>query len=154
MGPTWGPPGSCQPQIGPMLTPWTLLWRIPQDIECTVQWLDNLCLNIVEGQGPSDVGQRNQARYLYQLNLELAGGCCTEWQLLITHKLHTPSVANCPVTSLAQLETQKLLSWMFATENGRVRDNGNSVRWPYDWCDLCTDMKLTDGSTCWKQWWK
>ena len=25
MGPTWGPPGSCQPQMGPMLAPWTLL---------------------------------------------------------------------------------------------------------------------------------
>ena len=25
MGPTWGPPGSCQPQIGPMLSSWTLL---------------------------------------------------------------------------------------------------------------------------------
>ena len=23
--PTWGPPGSCRPQVGPMLTPWTLL---------------------------------------------------------------------------------------------------------------------------------
>ena len=28
MGPTWGPPGSCRPQMGPMLTPWTLLSRI------------------------------------------------------------------------------------------------------------------------------
>ena len=25
MGPTWGPPGSYWPQMGPMLTPWTLL---------------------------------------------------------------------------------------------------------------------------------
>ena len=25
MGTTWGPPGSCRPQIGPMLAPWTLL---------------------------------------------------------------------------------------------------------------------------------
>ena len=25
VGPTWGPPGSCQPQMGPMLAPWTLL---------------------------------------------------------------------------------------------------------------------------------
>ena len=25
MGPTWGPHGSCQPQMGPMLAPWTLL---------------------------------------------------------------------------------------------------------------------------------
>ena len=25
MGPTWGPPGFCRPQMGPMLAPWTLL---------------------------------------------------------------------------------------------------------------------------------
>ena len=25
MGPTWGPPGSCRPQVGPMMAPWTLL---------------------------------------------------------------------------------------------------------------------------------
>ena len=25
MGTTWGPPGSCRPQLGPMLAPWTLL---------------------------------------------------------------------------------------------------------------------------------
>ena len=25
MGPTWGPPGSCRPQVGPKLAPWTLL---------------------------------------------------------------------------------------------------------------------------------
>ena len=25
IGPTWGPPGSCRPHMGPMLAPWTLL---------------------------------------------------------------------------------------------------------------------------------
>ena len=25
IGPAWGPPGSCWPQMGPMLAPWTLL---------------------------------------------------------------------------------------------------------------------------------
>ena len=25
MGPTWGPPGTCRPQMGPMLAPWTML---------------------------------------------------------------------------------------------------------------------------------
>ena len=25
MGPTWGPPGSCRPQMGPMFASWTLL---------------------------------------------------------------------------------------------------------------------------------
>ena len=28
MGPTWGPPGYCRPQMGPMLAPWTLLLGI------------------------------------------------------------------------------------------------------------------------------
>ena len=28
MGPTWGPPGSCWPQMGPMLASWTLLSRL------------------------------------------------------------------------------------------------------------------------------
>ena len=28
MGPTWGPPGSCRPQMGPILAPWTLLLRL------------------------------------------------------------------------------------------------------------------------------
>ena len=27
MGPTWGPPGSCRPQMGPILAPWILLTR-------------------------------------------------------------------------------------------------------------------------------
>ena len=29
MRPTWGPPGSCRPQMGPMLAPWTLLSGSP-----------------------------------------------------------------------------------------------------------------------------
>ena len=38
MAPTWGPPGSCRPQMGPMLAPWTLLSR------CVFIGLDsNLC---------------------------------------------------------------------------------------------------------------
>ena len=35
MGSTWGPPGSCRPQMGPMLTPWTLLSRI-FNLQCRV----------------------------------------------------------------------------------------------------------------------
>ena len=29
VGPTWGPPGSCRPQMGPMLAPWNLLSGTP-----------------------------------------------------------------------------------------------------------------------------
>ena len=32
MGPTWDPPGSCRPQIGPMLAPWTLLSGLCMEI--------------------------------------------------------------------------------------------------------------------------
>ena len=40
MGPTWGPPGSCRPQMGPMLVPWTFMGSgIPQlwTIETTMK---------------------------------------------------------------------------------------------------------------------
>ena len=37
MGPTWGPRGSCRPQMGPMLVPWTLLsGDIPLGIKCNL----------------------------------------------------------------------------------------------------------------------
>ena len=45
MGPTWGPPGSCQPQMGPMLAPWTLLsgqvwnWWTLQTLCGGMHWL-------------------------------------------------------------------------------------------------------------------
>ena len=33
MGPTWGPPGSCRPQMGPMSVPWTfLLGKVAWDL--------------------------------------------------------------------------------------------------------------------------
>ena len=35
MGPTWGPPGSCQPQMGPMLAPWILLSGMIWITTCT-----------------------------------------------------------------------------------------------------------------------
>ena len=44
MGPTWGPPGSCRPQMGPMLAPWTLLSGIftlrqpPEFLQCFCVW--------------------------------------------------------------------------------------------------------------------
>ena len=39
MGPTWGPPGSCRPQMGPMLAPWTLLsGNIPNHLSHRHRW--------------------------------------------------------------------------------------------------------------------
>ena len=43
MGPTWGPPGSCRPQMGPMLAPWTLLSGI---LYCTSDYLSMLRLKL------------------------------------------------------------------------------------------------------------
>ena len=34
---TWGPPGSCRPQVGPMLAPWTLLSGRPSSYILTPQ---------------------------------------------------------------------------------------------------------------------
>ena len=37
MGPTWGPPGSCRPQVGPMLAPWTLLFGLDPLVKLLLQ---------------------------------------------------------------------------------------------------------------------
>ena len=47
MGPTWGPPGSCQPQMGPMLAPWTLLLGTIMH-SCSFPLAINLSKQIVE----------------------------------------------------------------------------------------------------------
>ena len=43
MGPTWGPPGSCRPQMGPMLSPWTLLSGVRW-------WVAKLAINSPQGR--------------------------------------------------------------------------------------------------------
>ena len=43
MGPTWGPPGSCRPQMGPMLAPWTLLSGSPKYTCRVISYLIVLC---------------------------------------------------------------------------------------------------------------
>ena len=41
MGPTWGPPGSCWPKMGPMLVPWTVLsGSSPQCDSREIAWLE------------------------------------------------------------------------------------------------------------------
>ena len=44
MAPTWSPPGSCRPQMGPMLAPWTLLSGIIWN-----QWLPTLPTSLTLG---------------------------------------------------------------------------------------------------------
>ena len=42
MGPTWGPPGSCRPQVGPMLPPINLAIRVLMDM-----WIIGWCKEII-----------------------------------------------------------------------------------------------------------
>ena len=44
IGPTWGPPGSCRPQMGPMLAPWTLLSGILPVTDSSPDWPYNTVL--------------------------------------------------------------------------------------------------------------
>ena len=65
MGPTWGPPGSCRPQLGSMLAPWTLLLGLGENASNSVvgivpvDVLTPLCVRAFEG--------RVMIKYSYQL---------------------------------------------------------------------------------------
>ena len=61
IGPTWGPPGSCRPQMGPTLAPWTLLtkmlakWRFRFNVQskvhvyspCDMKWVIQMTISNV-----------------------------------------------------------------------------------------------------------
>ena len=52
MGPTWGPPGSCRPQMGPVLAAWTLLsglWSVPIHRNLRVIKMQNLPSLVASG---------------------------------------------------------------------------------------------------------
>ena len=57
MGPTWGPPGSCRPQMGPILAPWTLLWGIYICRETCIYiyhpFTDSLPVAVRQSEGPA-----------------------------------------------------------------------------------------------------
>ena len=46
MGSTWGPPGSCRPQMGPMMAPWTLLSGIHYTMRNMHTGLTLLCFGV------------------------------------------------------------------------------------------------------------
>ena len=47
MGPIWGPPGSCRPQTGPMLAPWTLISGSVSTPEGLTHrgWVTQICIS-------------------------------------------------------------------------------------------------------------
>ena len=57
MGPTWGPPGSCRPQMGPMLVPWTLLSGYPQT-SCLLWRLWHMLITGSSGQVCTCISQK------------------------------------------------------------------------------------------------
>ena len=69
MGSTWGPPGSCRPQMGPMLAPWTLLsgyGNINVYLRCSLT--HSMCLWSIDDEGavngfPGVVGAAADTRW-------------------------------------------------------------------------------------------
>ena len=53
MGPAWGPPGSCRPQMGPMLAPRTLLSGYTAPLTLSACLIDHLMLALITPQRTS-----------------------------------------------------------------------------------------------------
>ena len=63
MGPTWGPSGSCQPQMGPMLTPWTLLSGLLPFLRTWCPCTDNQIRPARLGQGREPTANGTHRRH-------------------------------------------------------------------------------------------
>ena len=78
MGPTWGPPGSCRPQIDPMLAPWTLLsgqcpWSHPWEYGP----MDHVTPSSTDVTTPTKQSKTNRSTQLigYMFYLLVPGNC-------------------------------------------------------------------------------
>ena len=67
MGPTWDPPGSCRPQMGPMLAPWTLLSGKEMDKKWNLQWAPHILLSAVNFEVSSVSIFKKAAHILFEL---------------------------------------------------------------------------------------
>ena len=67
MGPTWGPPGSYRPQMGPILAPWILLSRDPRPQRPLLESSQGSTSLIEQSQTFKDCDQ--QLQFLKQITL-------------------------------------------------------------------------------------
>ena len=69
MGPTWGPPGPCRPQMDPMLAPWTLLSGSVQFRKLSINAMPNALTqnpaSIMDQQGKVLAGPRHNIQTLF-----------------------------------------------------------------------------------------
>ena len=82
IGPTWGPPGSCRPQMGLMLSPWTLLsgQLVWANIVKNISWgvgVAHCCqeINIVSGSTTWTL----QCYHHDDLKLKICSHHCSRW---------------------------------------------------------------------------
>ena len=125
MGPTWGLPGSCRPQMGPMLAPWTLLSGsgtcvLMVQCLCPVMSLEVYidCASYWRGLSPCGHGNGS---YLYAMRVTASGylivsfGISTShlpaWRCRITSTIFSES--NAPFPSMQYY----IDSLIFSTES-------------------------------------
>ena len=146
MGPTWGPPGSCRPQMGPMLAPWTLLSGIMRKSlhVKTASWLCYFfCPQVAFGQDLCSVSDessrfpRSLLSILEAMSLELRDPLLRVGIALIASFMGPtwgPSGAD-----RTQVGPMNFAIWAVCTQWGRLR--------PYRWLDAkrlqCASERVT-----------
>ena len=111
MGPTWGPPGSCRPQMGPMLAPWTLLSR---------QWrqMSLFLVNLGSGTQPNAVGLllslwSSLGRIFSKISVEISYIYVTKIYLKIPSTKWWPFCSGFNLLSMQTKTLNALGPWLF-----------------------------------------
>ena len=102
MGPTWGPPGSCRPQVGPMLAPWTLLSGLFSWWACYPQHVSTPhCILLTVFHANSTLSTKGNPR-----STEFYFDC---FQILLYRKMFLPAVIYFPIWTII---------WSFCIDHG------------------------------------
>ena len=161
MGPTWGPSGSCRPQMDPMMAPWTLLSEVT--LLMTMTWtqlrlthwgrVTHICVSnltiIASDDGLSPV--RHQAIIWTNAVTLLIGSLGTNFSEIVIEiyrfsfkKLHLKmSSAKWRPTCLGLNVLSGSLGGIIAVQAVQLPSTAN---WFKDYRHYCTTLKLRDFS--------
>ena len=119
MGPTWGPPGSCRPQMGPMLAPWTVLsWWVKL---CCCRFIVGILLNFCVSLF------YHTSLFVHDLwtQSSFKGPCHLPVTCIISSFKHYNDF------TLASWHLKSLANWLFVQQ--LVQDNNNEIKATYYW---------------------
>ena len=132
MGPTWGPPGSCRPQMGPTLAPWTLLSGCVH-LRCPVYLIHshNILYHMYVWNDLGYVNTRSAAKFREITAANLDNAICSKYIARNSWKPEQGKIYNCHHCACSSACTASCCQ-IFTINISVLKPESHGQQWPRD----------------------